>query len=55
MDQRINVLSLAVLAFAVEDMNERESVMTSASPWAFLCTDELEETKEKRGAHFWSR
>ena len=42
MDQRINVLSLAVLAFAVEDMNERESVMTSARPWAFLWADDLE-------------
>lgn len=31
-----NVLSLAVLAFAVEDINERERVMTSASPCAFL-------------------
>ena len=40
--QRIDALSLAVLAFAVEDMNERESVMTSASPCAFLCTDEVE-------------
>jgi hypothetical protein len=27
---------LAVFAFAVEDMNERESVMTSATPAAFL-------------------
>ena len=31
-----SLLSLAVLAFAVDDMNARESVMTSASPCAFL-------------------
>jgi hypothetical protein len=32
----IDVLSLAVLAFAVEDMNDRESVITSETPFAFL-------------------
>lgn len=31
-----NLLSLAVLAFAVDDMNDLESVMTSARPLAFL-------------------
>ena len=31
-------MSLAVFAFAVEDMKARESVMTSARPWAFLQT-----------------
>jgi hypothetical protein len=29
-------LSLAVLAFAVEDMNARDCVITPARPWAFL-------------------
>jgi hypothetical protein len=32
----MTVLSLAVFAFAVEDMKARESVITSASPFAFL-------------------
>lgn len=31
-----HALSLAVLAFAVEDMNARDWVITSARPWAFL-------------------
>jgi len=31
-----DALSLAVLAFAVEDMKARESVITSARPCAFL-------------------
>ncbi len=31
-----HVLSFAVLAFAVDDTNERERVMTSARPFAFL-------------------
>lgn len=35
MDRR-SLLSLAVLAFAVDDMKALESVMTSASPFAFL-------------------
>ena len=33
---KVTILSLAVLAFAVEDMKARESVITSASPFAFL-------------------
>ena len=32
-----DLLSLAVLAFAVEDMNDRDLLMTSATPWALLC------------------
>ena len=31
-----DLLSLAVLAFAVEDMNDRDLLMTSATPCAFL-------------------
>ena len=31
-----NPLSLAVFAFAVVDTNDRESVITSATPFAFL-------------------
>lgn len=34
-------LSLAVLALAVDDMNDLESVMTSARPLAFLHTIRL--------------
>jgi hypothetical protein len=33
---REDVLSFAVFALAVEDINERERVMTSATPFAFL-------------------
>lgn len=33
---RSYALSFAVFAFAVDDMNDRESVMTSATPFAFL-------------------
>ena len=32
----MNRLSLAVFAFAVDDMKARDSVITSASPFAFL-------------------
>jgi hypothetical protein len=31
-----HALSLAVLAFAVEDVKARDCVMTSARPWVFL-------------------
>jgi len=31
-----HALSLAVLAFTVEDMNSRDCVITSARPWGFL-------------------
>ena len=31
-----DVLSLAVLAFAVEETNDRDKVMTSATPFALL-------------------
>jgi hypothetical protein len=37
----MTVLSLAVFAFAVEDMKARESVITSASPFAFLTLQKL--------------
>lgn len=35
-DLTTNLLSLAVLALAVDDMNDRESVITSATPAALL-------------------
>ena len=34
----VSSLSLAVFAFAVVETNERERVMTSATPFAFLFT-----------------
>lgn len=43
-----NLLSLAVLAFAVDDMNDLESVMTSARPFAFLQIVKLELDNEER-------
>lgn len=42
------LLSLAVLAFAVDDMNDLESVMTSARPFAFLQMVKLELDNEGR-------
>lgn len=35
---QVHALSLAVFAFAVDDMNERERKITSARPFASLAT-----------------
>lgn len=51
-----NALSLAVLAFAVDDIKARESVTTSASPFAFLqlihSDTPSEQSSTKRTTHF---
>ena len=46
-----NLLSLAVLAFAVDDMNDLESVMTSARPLAFLRQVRVG-NKKRENTHF---
>lgn len=51
-----HVLSLAVLAFAVDDMKALESVMTSAKPFAFLAPVSTWQFGELGiCAYFWSR
>lgn len=46
-----DLLSLAVLAFAVDDMNDLDDVMTSARPLAFLHTVRLALGNEERQTH----